>query len=134
MHEWALSDATAAACAGVLKKEGFKKITGVTVVLGEVQNISPRAFTGIFDEVKKQYKGVEEAVLKLETEKAKFKCNNCGAEFGMKRDSLPHEQAEAIHFVPETASLYIKCPSCGSADFSVLEGRGLYIKEAEGEK
>ncbi|ACC98822.1 Hydrogenase expression/synthesis HypA family [Elusimicrobium minutum Pei191] len=134
MHEWALSDSIAKAALAIKNEQNLKEITSITVVLGEVQDIHAGVFKEIFDEVKLQHAGVEKAELKIETEKGFFKCNNCKTEFGFEREKLPHETAEDIHFVPETLRLYINCPKCKSSDFNIIKGRGLYIKEIEGDK
>ena len=41
---------------------------------------------------------------------------------------------EAIHFVPEIAHTYIKCPKCGSPDFEVVQGRGVWLESIKGAK
>jgi len=133
MHEWALSDSIAAAAADVAKKENLKKVDEVVVVLGEVQNIGAKVFEEIFDDVKKNYPRVEAAKLTIETEPAKLTCLNCGNIFGLSREGLSHETNEAIHFLPEMAKLYIKCNKCGSVDFKIEQGRGVFIKEIRGE-
>ncbi|MCL2888402.1 MAG: hydrogenase nickel incorporation protein HypA [Elusimicrobia bacterium] len=134
MHEWALSDSVARAAAAVKKEKGLKTVSAVTVVLGEVQDIAPEVFKENFDELKKSHKGLEKTELKIETERAAFDCNNCGAHFNFDRSKLPHETAEDIHFMPETLRFYITCPKCKSQDFKISAGRGVYIKEIEGEK
>jgi hydrogenase nickel incorporation protein HypA/HybF len=134
MHEWALSDSVAAGARRVMEENKLRKINKITVVLGQVQGIAPAAFTDTFNEIKAQYPGLEQAELALENEPALFKCNECGAEFPLLRDNLEHDVSEDIHFVPETVSLFISCPNCGSKDFSILKGRGLYIKDVEGDK
>jgi len=47
---------------------------------------------------------------------------------------MDEETSEAIHFVPEMAHVYIKCPSCDSPDFEVLEGRGVILASISGVK
>jgi hydrogenase nickel incorporation protein HypA/HybF len=133
MHEWALSDSIASAAREVLEKQNLKKIDEVTVVLGEVQNIAAKIFEDIFDEVKKNYPGIENAKLIIDEEPAKFTCLNCAAVFGLDRKTLNHETGEAIHFLPEMAKLYINCPKCGSTDFKITQGRGVFIKDITGE-
>jgi hydrogenase nickel incorporation protein HypA/HybF len=134
MHEWALSDSIAAAAKETGGKENLKTIYEITVVLGELQDIAAQVFADIFDDVKKNYAGVQNAKLIIETEPARFECLNCANIFGLTREGLTHETNEAMHFLPETAKLYIKCPQCGSADFKIIQGRGVFIKEIKGEK
>jgi hydrogenase nickel incorporation protein HypA/HybF len=47
---------------------------------------------------------------------------------------VSEDTAEAIHFVPEVAHTYIKCPSCGSPDFEIVEGRGVWLENIKGVK
>ncbi|MDR0734538.1 MAG: hydrogenase nickel incorporation protein HypA [Elusimicrobiota bacterium] len=133
MHEWALSDSVAAAALEVKKEQNLKTVDEITVVLGAVQDIAAEAFAEIFDEVKKNYRGIENAKLVIETEPAQFACLKCGNIFGLEREKLDHETGEAIHFLPEMAKLYIKCNKCGSPDFKITQGRGVYIREIKGE-
>ena len=44
------------------------------------------------------------------------------------------DAAEAIHFVPELAHAFMRCPDCGSPDFEVAAGRGVAISGIEGER
>ena len=132
MHEWALSDSVAAAALEVKKGQNLKTVDEITVVLGQVQDIAADVFAEIFDEVKKNYGGIENAKLLIETEPAQFTCLNCGNVFGLEREKLDHETGEAIHFLPEMAKLYIRCAKCGSPDFKITRGRGVYIKEIKG--
>ncbi|MDR0953704.1 MAG: hydrogenase nickel incorporation protein HypA [Elusimicrobiota bacterium] len=134
MHEWALSDSIASAAKEILEKENLKKVDEIVVVLGEVQDIAAKVFADIFNDVKKNYHGIEDAKLTVETEPAVFACLNCGNVFGLDRKGLNHATNEAIHFLPEMAKLYIKCPKCGSVDFKITQGRGVFIKEIKGDK
>ena len=71
----------------------------------------------------------------IETEKALFRCNNCGAVWGL--DDIPElgeDEREAIHFMPEASHVYMHCPSCSGIDFQVEKGRGVLIKSITFEK
>ncbi|MDR0842084.1 MAG: hydrogenase nickel incorporation protein HypA [Acidobacteriota bacterium] len=132
MHEWALSDGMVRAAQKIRTEQGLKEVVSITVVLGEIQDIAPDIFKEIFDEVKRQHDGFAETKLVLERELAELRCHQCGEVFRLERDKLPHEISENIHFVPETLRVYIQCPVCGSEDFEILKGRGIYMKEIEG--
>ncbi len=41
---------------------------------------------------------------------------------------------ESIHFIPEVAHTYIKCPKCGSPDFEIIKGRGIWLEKIKGVK
>ena len=42
-------------------------------------------------------------------------------------------ESESIHFVPELAHAFLRCPDCDGADFEVVAGRGVVLQELEGE-
>ncbi len=134
MHEWALADSICAAAQQVAREQNINKIDSITVVLGEVQDIGRQVFCNIFEDVKKNYTGVEAVKLIIEDEPALFECNNCKNKFPLDRTGMTHTTNEAIHFLPETAKLYTACPKCKSNDFKILAGRGVYIKEIGGQK
>ncbi|MFA5160949.1 MAG: hydrogenase nickel incorporation protein HypA [Elusimicrobiales bacterium] len=133
MHEWALVDAVAEAARRAAEAEKMKRVDTVAVVLGELQNIDRAAAKSLFLEIRKgKGPALRGARLAVSSEKAAFKCRNCGRVFGMAK--LAHNKAEAVHFLPEMAHVWLRCPRCKSADFSVEKGRGIYIKEITGEK
>ena len=71
-------------------------------------------------------------VFHFEVEKASFRCNACGHEWLMEQqEQIGDEELEAIHFLPEAAHVYMRCPSCGSPDFVLDRGRGVSIKSVE---
>jgi hydrogenase nickel incorporation protein HypA/HybF len=41
---------------------------------------------------------------------------------------LDPDMRESIHFLPEAGHAFIRCPSCGSPDYAVTSGRGVYIE------
>jgi len=77
---------------------------------------------------------LEEAEFIIETENAELKCRVCGHKWFFKRNEIDEDVAEAIHFVPEIAHAYIRCPRCGSPDFEVTRGRGVWLESVEGVK
>jgi hydrogenase nickel incorporation protein HypA/HybF len=48
--------------------------------------------------------------------------------------SLDEDETEAIHFMPEIAHIYIRCPQCKSPDFDIIQGRGVQVGVIEGER
>jgi hydrogenase nickel incorporation protein HypA/HybF len=73
--------------------------------------------------------------VQLEIEPVEFRCRVCAHEY-RKADAagdLSADDWEAIHFVPELAKSYLRCPKCKSPDFEVTAGRGVQIDSIEGE-
>lgn len=132
MHEWALAEAVVAAASEVAEKEGLKEVSKIKVKVGELQQIDPEVFEFALSQFKTgKFKNAE---FVLEDVKAELKCRACGHRWAFDREKLDEGTAEAIHFVPEIAHTYIKCPKCGSPDFEVVEGRGVWLESIRGVK
>jgi len=130
MHEWALAEAVVSTALRTAKEKGFKKITKVKVKLGELQQIDVEIFKSALNEIKKQKQ--LEAEIVLEEEKAALKCRVCDEKWSFE-DATKNldEEREFLHFIPETAHAYLKCPKCGSPDFEIT-GRGVSVESVEG--
>jgi hydrogenase nickel incorporation protein HypA/HybF len=127
MHEWALADAVIEATASVLAGRDPSCLRTVTVVIGELQAIDHGIFNFALSSLllERPFRG---AAYTLETEPALLRCHACEKEWGLDQTpNLTPETREAIHFLPEAAHAFIRCPSCGSPDFRVARGRGVSI-------
>lgn len=136
MHELALADAVLAAAIDVAGKEGMTRVLRVDVRVGELQRIRAELFEEALREMRRRRGGrLGEAAIEVAVEPARFRCRPCAAEFGLRDVPAPQgeREAEAIHFVPELAHAYLRCPACHSPDFEVLAGRGVAIAAIEGE-
>jgi hydrogenase nickel incorporation protein HypA/HybF len=132
MHEWALAEAVIAAASQIAEKEGLKEVTEVRVQVGELQQIELDIFNFALSQLKPPK--FKHARFDVETEKAELKCRACGHKWPLSENRLDRDSLEAIHFVPEVAHSYIKCPKCGSPDFEITEGRGIWLESIKGVK
>ena len=132
MHEWALAEAVIAAASEVAKKEGLREVTEVRIRVGELQQIDQVVFRFALSQVRKSE--LEGARFRIEKVRAKLRCRACGRAWVFSKERLDEDTVEAIHFVPEVAHAYVKCPRCGSPDFEVLEGRGVWLLSVKGVK
>ncbi|NLE04218.1 MAG: hydrogenase nickel incorporation protein HypA [Crenarchaeota archaeon] len=132
MHEWALAEAVINSVIQVAKKEGLSKIVEVRIKIGELQDVERSVFRFALEQLRSSdFKDVKFRLLK---DKAKLKCHVCNSEWFFGKQNLNKDTVEAIHFVPEVAHSYIKCPNCGSPDFEILKGRGVWLESVKGEK
>jgi hydrogenase nickel incorporation protein HypA/HybF len=132
MHEWALAEAILAAATQIAQKEQLKEVTEVTIRVGELQDVEPEILKFALGEIKTGlFKNAEFVLLKAETE---LKCRVCGTSWQFKKETLDKATAEAIHFVPEAAHTFVKCPKCGSPDFEIASGRGVWLDNIQGVK
>ena len=136
MHEWALAEGVLETARGVAEREHFTSITTIVVRIGELQQIKESTFRKSIDAVLPTMPdALQQAKIELEIEPVRFRCRVCGREYDKQEAAgeLGPDEWEAIHFVPELAKSYLGCPSCGSPDFEVTQGRGVQIDSIEGE-
>ena len=132
MHEWALAEAVVVSASEVAEKEHLKEVVEVRIKVGELQQIDSEIFGFALEQLKTvKFKKTKFTV---ETAKAILQCRFCDNKWAFNRKKLDPNLAEAIHFVPEMAHTYIKCPRCGSPDFEVVEGRGVWLESIRGVK
>jgi len=132
MHEWALAEAVISTASQLAEKEGLKEITEVKIRVGELQQLELDIFEFALSQLKTdKFKNTK---FNIETVRAKLKCRVCGHQWLFRKDELKEDVREAIHFVPEIAHAYIKCPKCGSPDFEVVQGRGVWLESIKGAK
>ena len=128
MHEWALAEAVISTVERLYEENGRKRVLSVQVLIGELQRIEMEVFSmGLQNLLSERPFSYD--VFHFETEKASFRCNACGSEWLLEEHAgLGEEELEAIHFLPEAAHVYMRCPACGSPDFVLERGRGVTIK------
>jgi hydrogenase nickel incorporation protein HypA/HybF len=132
MHEWALAEAVISTASQIAEKEGLNAISEVKIKVGELQQVELDIFEFALSQLKT---GIfKDAKFAIETVKAELKCRVCGHEWSFSEARLSGDSAEAIHFVPETIHAYIKCPKCGSPDFEIVKGRGVWLESINGVK
>jgi hydrogenase nickel incorporation protein HypA/HybF len=132
MHEWALAEAVIAAALEIAEKEGLREISEINIRVGELQQIEADIFEFALSQLKSDK--LKNAKIVISTAKAEFRCRICGTKWFFEKNKVSEDTAEAIHFVPEVAHTYIKCPSCGSPDFEIVEGRGVWLENIKGVK
>ena len=133
MHEWALAEAVIGSVTQFANNEGFLTVEEVTIRVGELQNVDIE----IFEFALSQYARaplLERTVFRIEVQPTELRCRVCESQWNPNSSTLTEEIAESVHFVPEVAHAYMKCPQCGSPDFEVLTGRGVWLQSIRGEK
>ncbi len=132
MHEWALAEAVIAAASEIAEKEGLREVTEVRIKVGELQQIERDVLEFALSQLKPAK--FKNAKFSIEVVKAELKCRVCEQKWIFEREKLDKSTVEAIHFVPEVAHTYIKCPKCSSPDFEILAGRGVWLESIKGVK
>jgi len=130
MHEWALAEGVILTALRAAEERKANKILRVRVKLGELQQVEEEIFTTALKELSKDTlaDGAEFSIVR---ESTTLRCNRCSNEWKVERNNLDSDEAELIHFLPEAAHVYLKCPKCGSPDFTIKSGRGVWIESVE---
>ena len=130
MHEWALAEAVIKAAADIAEKEKLSKVAEVNVKIGELQQVEREILQFALQQLKPT--NFKNTKFKITRAKTQLKCRNCGSTWKLQKQKLDPAIREAIHFVPEAAHSYIKCPCCGSPDFEIAQGRGIWLQDIKG--
>ncbi|MDK6029099.1 hydrogenase nickel incorporation protein HypA [Ignisphaera sp. 4213-co] len=131
MHEWALAESVILTVLEKAKSENKNIVETVEIVIGELQEIDKDIFEFALNELKTLAEKENNVViknLKIVEEKAMFKCNRCNYVWSLDEVNIDSFAKESIHFIPEVAHSYIQCPKCGSHDFEIIQGRGVYLR------
>ena len=132
MHEWALAEAIYTSARQIAEQEKLKSVTEVTIKIGELQQVeSPILRFALVQMKSNAFRNSKFHILKV---KSRLKCRVCGTTWQFNLKKIDKTIAESIHFVPEVAHTYIKCPKCGSHDFEIISGRGVWLTEVKGVK
>ncbi|MEM2455517.1 MAG: hydrogenase nickel incorporation protein HypA [Candidatus Bathyarchaeia archaeon] len=131
MHEWALAEAIISAVSEAADRENLREVNSVIVLVGELQQVDRKVLKFALTQLRSDK--LAKAKFIIRTVKARFICKVCGHKWLFRESNLPGDVREAIHFVPEVAHAYVKCPMCGSPDFEISGGRGVWIADIRGE-
>jgi hydrogenase nickel incorporation protein HypA/HybF len=132
MHEWALAEAILVSAKQVALQEHLTIVTEVTIRVGELQQVEPPILRFALKQMSEGIlKGAKFRILKA---KSTLKCRVCNTSWKYNSKKIDKATAEAIHFIPEVAHTYVKCPKCGSPDFEIASGRGVWLEDIKGVK
>ncbi|MGQ9788468.1 MAG: hydrogenase nickel incorporation protein HypA [Candidatus Hadarchaeaceae archaeon] len=109
------------------KERGAKAISEAKVKLGRLQNIDAEIFNHALRELAKGTL-LEKTEIKLEMEESRFRCRACGHVWNLALSDVRSDESEAIHFIPDLAHAFIRCPRCRSPDFEITGGRGVWVE------
>ncbi|MBN1682525.1 hydrogenase nickel incorporation protein HypA [Candidatus Bathyarchaeota archaeon] len=132
MHEWALAEGIISTADKFAKENNITSITEIHIMIGELQQVEHDIVEFALEQLRTPLMKNTKFIIKAIP--AKFKCRNCGHEWTFITGDFTEDVSEAIHFVPEMAHVFIKCPNCGSPDFEVSEGRGVWLQSIKGIK
>ena len=132
MHEWALAEAVISTTLKIAEEKELKEVIELKIKIGELQQIDQEIFEFALSQLRSPM--LKNAKFSLEIVNAELKCRVCNHKWKFSTKNLNEDVSEFIHFVPEIAHTYLKCPKCGSPDFEILTGRGVWLDSIKGAK
>ena len=134
MHEWALAESILAAAQETAANEKLTQITELTVNLGVLQNIDRPILRFALKTLATEHPVFKATKFTFKTQQTTLACQACHHTWKPDlKKTLTNDQQEMIHFLPEAALAYIRCPHCGSPDFHIQTGRGVTIATIKGD-
>ena len=112
MHEMGIILHLAKSLEETAEQEKIKKITRVTLEVGEVSGIMTDYFTDCWDYFKKRHPVLDTAALEIETIPAVTYCSSCEKTY-------------------PTVQYGRTCPNCGSGETWLQQGNEMNIKQIE---
>lgn len=132
MHEATIANNIIQIAIKVAEKNRAKKVNRISIIAGELQLLDFEALKFAFKALSQDIPLLEKTKLEITCKPAKFKCLKCGEEWSLKRTTqLNEDNISRIHFTPDLIVNYLKCPKCGFNDFTIINGKELYVKEIE---
>lgn len=132
MHEWSLAEGVISTAISVARDNEADNIRSINIKIGELQQVEMDIFNLALEETAKGTMA-EDSEMNISFDSAVLKCRSCGKEwdFEKSKQDLSEDEEESIHFLPDFAHTYIRCPDCKSPDFRILKGRGVWIDSVE---
>jgi len=134
MHEWALAESVIVTAIKEAERNKYKDIDKIQVKIGELQQIDLEIFKFALENVLRIYNlSLDAEKIELVIEQCVLRCKVCGKEWSFREigQNLETDETEAIHFIPEVAHIFLRCPGCGTPDFEIIKGRGVWIEYVE---
>ncbi len=133
MHEWSLANGIVKSVLEEKEKNRAKAIKKVEISVGEVSQIDTETLRYAIENISRGTP-MEGSEIMIDVEKTELRCRTCGHiwNFDEVRGNLEpvgEEGDNAVHYLPESISIFIKCPVCMGQDIEILGGKGVSIKK-----
>jgi len=132
LHEWALAEAVVSTVLEIADREGLREVLDVRIEMGELQQVDREIFDFALSQLRPSR--LKTTTFHIETVPAELHCRVCNTSWRLHPEGLDNAVSESIHFLPEAAHAYLRCPTCGSPDFEIVSGRGVWLASIQGGK
>lgn len=104
------------------------------VVVGRLRALNLETLSFMFEAVAADDSLTEEATLSFEHKEALVQCNECNNTWTISPKDLNAGSKQLLHYSGVVEGMDLTCPECDSSDYSIQEGRELFISRIEAEK
>jgi len=135
MHEWSLAEGVISTAISVAEENDAEELVQINIKIGKLQQVDREIFETALEETAEDTMA-EDSEINMEEAEAILECRSCGEKWNYQdsKKELSEEEEESIHFLPDFAHNFVRCPSCESPDFEILEGRGVWLDSVELER
>ena len=142
MHEYSVAEGIVLSVKSLMREEGLSEISEVTVSVGDLAQIDKEVLLELLKILSSEY-GLGNVKYVIVGEETTFKCNYCGFSWNWSsvKDSILKDLCgdivecdNPVHFIPDLINVFMKCPNCGSQDYSILTGYDVRLVSIKGVK
>jgi hydrogenase nickel incorporation protein HypA/HybF len=140
LHELGIAQNIVESAMDEAAKAGARRVVSIEIDVGELMQLEipvlENALAALM--VDPRLRGAQVTVRSVP---AKFSCNRCGSEWGMDEarqqlglvaENLRVQEPDSVelplHFLPSLFPVFLKCPSCGTADTKALDGESIVVR------
>jgi len=130
MHEYSIAEGIILTIKSIMKEERLDEVSEVIISVGDLAQIDREVLLDLLKILSSEY-GLGDVKYVINSEETTFKCNYCGYSWSWSsiRDVILKDLCgdviecdNPIHFIPDLINVFMKCPRCGSQDYSILTG------------
>lgn len=137
MHEWSLASSIVSSLDRFVRENNIKRVLRVTISLPQLAMLDKEILTEAYRELSKG-SPLEGSELIIEEEPPHFICRNCNREFTLEeaapqlsRVLRTYGEENPLHFLPDLAPMFVKCPYCGSENI-IVKNTEIKVRRVEG--
>ncbi|MVT13057.1 MAG: hydrogenase nickel incorporation protein HypA [Euryarchaeota archaeon] len=133
MHEWSLANGIVRTVLQEKEKNGASTIKIVEISVGEISQIDIETLRYALENIARGTP-LENSEIRIDMERTELKCRTCGHIWNFEEskkylEPVGEEGDNALHYLPESVSIFVKCPVCHGQDIEILGGSGVRVKK-----
>lgn len=133
MHEWSLANGIVRTVINEMEKNKAESVKIVEISIGEISQIDIETLRYAIENISRGTP-LEKSKVEIKVDSTELRCRVCGHIWNFEEsrkmlEPVGYEGDNAVHYLPESISAFVKCPVCHSGDIEILGGRGVRIRK-----